>query len=289
MKYCLILISLLMSVFALANAQSVSRAGDDIYIAYPEVKDPDETAYYYQQVLRLILEKTRETHGDFQLHFSGDFYSLDRATHMLISGNNADVMWASVTSERDLLMQVIPFDLLRGLNNYRVLIIRPEDQKKFSKINTFAEFKNLTSGGGANWTSTKILKTHNINVSTAPYYESILKMLAAGRFDYISRGLHEATGDLKLCKTLLCDVAIESSILLQYQTPINYSFYVKKDNLLLADRLNKGLALANQDGSLLATFNEMTRFRDASQFMNGQRRIFVLDNNIPFHSGKMTD
>jgi hypothetical protein len=129
---------------------------------------------------------------------------------------------------------------------------------------------------------------NGIKVSTTPYYESILKMLAAGRFDYISRGLHEATGDINLCKMLSCHLAIESSILLQYKTPISYSFYVKKGNLKLADRLSRGLTLANQDGSLLATFNEMKIFREASQFMDGQRRIFLLDNDAPFAEGKMT-
>ncbi len=277
MRFCWLLMGLMMGFGAWA-VESAHPAVPKIYVAYPEVSDVNDPVYYYQQVLRLVLEKTQSTDGDFELHYSKDYYSFDRATHMLMKGDRADVMWASVTPEREALMQLIPHDLLRSLNNYRVLVIRPGDQQKFSRIASFEEFKQLTSGGGDRWTSTKILQMNGIKVSTAPYYGSIIKMLAAGRFDYISRGLHEASGDLILGQHFASHVSIESSLLLQYQTPISYSFFVNKTNLELADRLNRGLALAERDGSLVAVFDSMKIFREASEFMKQNRRIFVLKN-----------
>lgn len=277
MRFCWLLMGLLIQLGVVA-AEPANLPAPIIYVAYPEATDVNDPAFYYQQVLRLVLEKTRKTDGDFELHYSRDYYSLDRATHMLIKGERADVMWASVTPEREALMQLIPYDLLRNLNNYRVLMIRPGDQQKFSRIASLEEFKKLTSGGGDSWTSTKILQMNGIKVSTTPYYASIIKMLVAGRFDYISRGLHEAPGDLILGQQLASQVSIESSLLLQYQTPISYSFFVNKSNLKLADRLNRGLALAKQDGSLVAVFDSMKIFREASEFMKQNRRIFVLKN-----------
>jgi len=105
-----------------------------------------------------------------------------------------------------------------------------------------------------------------------------LKMLAAGRFDYISRGLHEAQSDMALAEVLGLDLAIESSILLQYQYPIAYSFYVNKQNAALADRLRRGLKLAEEDGSLFAAFSSMKLLRDASQFISQNRKVFILKN-----------
>jgi hypothetical protein len=278
MRFCWLLMGLMMGFGALA-VEPANPSAPKIYVAYPEVSDVNDPVYYYQQVLRLVLEKTRTTDGDFELHYSRDYYSLDRATHMLMKGDRADVMWASVTPEREVLMQLIPYDLLRSLNNYRVLVIRPGDQQKFSRVASFEEFKQLTSGGGDSWTSTKVLQMNGIKVSTTPYYGSIIKMLVAGRFDYISRGLHEAPGDLILGQHLASQVSIESGLLLQYETPISYSFFVNKANSKLADRLNRGLALAEQDGSLLEVFDSMKIFREASEFMKQNRRVFILKNS----------
>lgn len=249
-----------------------------ISVAYPESTDLEDPAFYYQRVLKLALEKTRITDGDYRLHFSIDFFSLNRATNMLVNNNNADVMWGSVTAERQNVVEVIPYDLLRGLNNYRVLVIRPDSQEKFDHVHDFPEFKKLISGGGSNWTATNIQRLNGIKVNTAPKYESILKMLAAGRFDYISRGLHEVQTDINLSKTLGLGLAVESGILLKYKHAIDYSFFVNKQNFQLADRLKRGLAIADNDGSLIAEFNNMKVLQRASAYLHQGRRVFVLDN-----------
>ena len=278
MKCCSILLGLLLGTVVAVHGVAAAEKVTDIHVAYPEVLDPQDPAFYYQQVLRLALEKTRQTQGDFRLHFSDQYYSLGRATQMLVNHQYADVMWASVTAERKEFMQLIDYDLLRGLSNYRVLIIKKNKQKRFDSIKTFKQFKRLTSGSGSNWTATEILRMNGINVSTATEYGLVLKMLAAGRFDYISRGLHEAQGDIVLGDALGLELAIESSILLQYQHPIAYSFFFHKQNTALAERLREGVRLAEEDGSLLAAFSSMKLLRDASQFINQNRKVFTLKN-----------
>jgi Bacterial extracellular solute-binding proteins, family 3 len=278
MKCCSIFWGLVLGLAVATNSVAATGKLTDVYIAYPEVRDPEEPVFYYQQVLRLALEKTRQTHGDFRLHFSDQFYSLGRATQMLVNNQHADVMWASVTAERKEFMQLIDYDLLRGLSNYRVLIIKADKQKRFNSIKTFKQFKRLSSGSGSNWTATAILRMNGINVSTATEYALVLKMLAAGRFDYISRGLHEAQSDIALSDALGLDLAIESSILLQYQHPIAYSFFVSKQNTAMAERLREGIRIAEEDGSLFAAFSSMKLLRDASQFINQNRKVFTLKN-----------
>jgi hypothetical protein len=273
-----LILGFLMSVGNLV-ADDPSQTKRDIYVPYPELRDAEGPAFYYQQVLRLALEKTRASHGDFQLHFSNDYYSMGRATQMLINRDKADVMWASVTPDREQVMRVIPYDLLRGLSNYRALIIRPDRQKKFMDVHNLQAFKKLTSGGGSNWTATRILRMQGIKVSTAPKYESVLKMLAAGRFDYISRGLHEAQADLTHGRLLGLQLAVEEGILLKYKHPVSYSFFVSKQNLALAERLTAGLQLAEEDGSLEAEFMNIKVLRDAFSYLDQNRRIFVLDNS----------
>jgi hypothetical protein len=250
-----------------------------IYVAYPEVTDTNDMAFYYQQALKLALDKTRATDGDFVLEFSSQMLTIDRAMQQVVSGHKADIMWGSVTAERSKAVLVVPHDLLRGLNQYRLLIINPKNQKKFSKIKNIDEFKQFISGGADSWTITKILRQNGIEVRTAPYYVSLLKMLSAGRFDYLVRGLHEVKGDIEWAATLGLDIAIESSILLEYKNPITYSFFVSKQNPQLADRLMRGLDIAEKDGSLQDMFNALTLFEGSSDFLQQNRRVFILQND----------
>ena len=250
-----------------------------IYVAYPEVTDTNDMAFYYQQALKLALDKTRATDGDFVLEFSSQMLTIDRSMQQVVSGHNADIMWGSVTAERSKAVLVVPHDLLRGLNQYRLLIINPKNQKKFSKIKNIDEFKQFISGGADSWTITKILRQNGIEVRTAPYYVSLLKMLSAGRFDYLVRGLHEVRGDVEWAAALELDIAIESSILLEYKNPITYSFFVSKQNPQLADRLMRGLDIAEKDGSLQEMFNALTLFEGSSDFLHQNRRVFILQND----------
>jgi Bacterial extracellular solute-binding proteins, family 3 len=250
-----------------------------IYVAYPEVTDTHDMAFYYQQALKLALDKTRATDGDFVLEFSSQMLTIDRSMQQVVSGHKADIMWGSVTAERSKVVLVVPHDLLRGLNQYRLLIINPKNQKKFSKIKNIDEFKQFISGGADSWTITKILRRNGIEVRTAPYYVSLLKMLSAGRFDYLVRGLHEVRGDVEWAAALELDIAIESSILLEYKNPITYSFFVSKQNPQLADRLMRGLDIAEKDGSLQERFNALTLFEGSSDFLHQNRRVFTLQND----------
>lgn len=246
-----------------------------IYIAYPEVTNTGDVAFYYQQILKLALDKTRVTDGDFVLEYSNQMLTIDRSIQQVIKGDSADIMWGSATAERKKVLLEIPYDLLRGLNQYRILIIHPDNQKQFLKINRFDEFKQFVSGGADSWTITNILRQNGIDVRTAPYYVSLLKMLSAKRFDYMARGLHEVQGDLELSAQLNLNIAIESSILLEYEHPIRYAFLVGKHNAQLADRVMRGLRMAEEDGSLPA----LTLFDNTSAFLNQGRRVFVLKNH----------
>lgn len=252
---------------------------EKIYVAYPEITNPKDVAFYYQRALKLALDKTRASDGDFVLEYSRQMLTIDRSMQQVIQGDRADIMWGSVTAARKKVLLAVPYDLLRGLNQYRILIINPDNQKQFSRIKSLNEFKKFVSGGADSWTVTKILRHNGIEVRTAPYFESLLKMLSAKRFDYMVRGLHEVQGDLELSANLNLNIAIESSILLEYEHPIGYSFLISKHNAQLADRVMRGLRIAEEDGSLPAMFDSMKLFDEYSAFLHQGRRVFVLQNN----------
>lgn len=281
---CLGLISCLISGVATATADPTpSAALSDkslIRIAYPEATSPFDPTYYYQSVLRLALDKTIDSHGDYELQFNEQVHSVDRMRYMIQNGKSAEVLWGSVTPERKKKLRFIPINLLRDLNNYRLLLVTENNQNAFKSVNSLESLKTLNAGNGSNWTDSRILEANGVKVITAVNYDSLIKMLVVGRFDYISRGLHEIHNDLRTYDSE--PLAVNQSILLRYKHPVSYSFFVNKNNKSLADRIEHGLQVAEADGSFVALFESIPSFKIGSEELLKNREIIHLDNSVIF-------
>ncbi|GGY68339.1 hypothetical protein GCM10011613_10690 [Cellvibrio zantedeschiae] len=232
-----------------------------------------EPAYFFEQLLILALEKTRLTDGDYVLLHNVHNGGIARDRAMLIAGAGIDVMWASATKERELQMRVVPVDLLKNLNNYRVLLINKDSQQLFAKVKTLDELKKFSVGSGEHWTDGSIFRDNGFNVAVTSSYSGLFKMLAARRFNFISRGLHEIGYDTKEYKDL--GLIQEQTILLKYDVPIRYAFFVNKNNLALGDRIERGLKIAQQDGSFDQLFYQMPSFKEGEELLKSSRRTLI--------------
>jgi hypothetical protein len=67
----------------------------------------------------------------------------------------------------------------------------------------------------------------------------------------------------------------EETLLLKYDVPIRYSFFVNKNNALLAERLERGLKIAQQDGSFDQLFYQMPSFREGEELLKNSRRTLI--------------
>lgn len=232
-----------------------------------------EPSYFYEQLLILALDRTRFTDGDFVLVHNSHGGGIARDRAMVIAGAGIDVMWASVTKEREQQMRVVSIDLLKNLNNYRVLLINKDMQAQFSKVKTLNDLRKFTVGSGEHWTDGSIFKDNGFNVTVTSSYSGLFKMLAARRFNFISRGLHEIGYDSTEYKDL--GLIQEQTILLKYDLPIRYSFFVNKNNTMLADRLERGLKIAQQDGSFDQLFYQMPSFKDGEELLKNSHRTLI--------------
>lgn len=257
---------------------NVNAAALEVVISNEKNVSPVDVKYYYEQLLRLALERTRNTDGDFVIVHNPNDGGIDRSRAMLVAGMGINVMWGSVTAARAQAVHVIPVNLLKNLNNYRVLIIRKDDQASFNNIKTLDDLRKLPAGSGLHWTDTSILNDSGIEVVTSANYSGLFKMLAARRFHYISRGLHEY--DFDLSQYAYLGLALETKLMLHYDKPTAYSFFVNKANLKLADRIERGLVLAQADGSFDALFDSMPSFKKGMEILNSANRIVIeLKNN----------
>lgn len=232
-----------------------------------------EPEYFYEQLLILALEKTRATDGDFVLVHNVHSGGIARDRAMVIAGAGIDVMWGSATKEREQQMRVVPVDLLKNLNNYRVLLINKEARQQFNKVKTLQDLKKFSVGSGEHWTDGGIFKDNGFNVAVTSSYAGLFKMLAARRFNFISRGLHEIGYDTTEYRDL--GLIQEETILLKYDVSIRYCFMVNKNNITLADRLERGLKIAQQDGSFDQLFYQMPSFREGEELLKNSRRTLI--------------
>ena len=232
---------------------------------------------FYEKLLIAALEKTRDTDGDFVLSHNVHGGGIARDRAMLIAGAGIDVMWGSVTKEREQQMRLVPVDLLKNLNNYRVLLINKDAQPKFSQVKTLDDLRKFTVGSGEHWTDGEIFKDNGFTVLATSSYSGLFKMLAARRFNFISRGLYEIDNDTKEYKAL--GLIQEESLLVKYDVPIRYSFFVNKNNAALGDRLERGIKIAIEDGSFDRLFYQYPAFKAGEELLkNSHRTILVIKN-----------
>ncbi len=228
--------------------------------------------YYFSRLLRLVLEKTEPSHGPFQIAETEQWLVDKRLRTALIQGK-VDVLWSPNSAEFEQQMLPVRISLLKELNNFRLLLIRKGDQPRFSAVNSLDDLRKLKGGMSAQWADAKVMRQNNLPLVEAVGYGKLFKMLAAGRFDYFSRGVYQIQPEVSLYPEL--ELQIEQELMLYYHNEVY--FFVDKENSALASRLETGLKLALADGSFDQLFNSIPRYQWGLELLqNHKRRVLNL-------------
>lgn len=206
----------------------------------------------------------------------GEQVSQNRGVKLLQSGA-IDVIALGTNAEREREMRPIKVDILRGIIGYRIFIIRAADQDRMARMSDAAFKEELTFGLNSQWADLPIMQAHGFNMLTASDYESLFGMLVAKRFDAIPRGLNEAAMEVEARRNVYPQLAVERTRALYFPYPVY--FWVAKDNVALAHRIERGLRLALEDGAFRKLFEtyhaETIRLLDKDK-----RRVTRLRNPI---------
>ncbi|WP_250657921.1 transporter substrate-binding domain-containing protein [Alkalimarinus coralli] len=208
-----------------------------------------EHAEYFVKLLELAMEKTISD-GRYQITRSQKDRSQARNLLDLEKGHNLNVLWTMTSKEREDRLLPIRIPLLKGLLGYRVFLIRKEDKNTFGSIQSLDGLRRFKAGQGAHWPDTRVLRENGIDVVTSVRFELLFTMLQEKRFDYFPRGINEAWAELK--HHAQRGLIVEPSILLKYAAPMY--FFVNRSDEWLANRIEKGLLTAIEDGSFDALF-----------------------------------
>jgi hypothetical protein len=230
----------------------------------------DHEDIYYIQLLELVLTKTIATYGPYVIK-TIPVMPIDHRLMREIEKNRVDITWSTYQPSIDLSVRAVKTDLLKGISNYRVFLIRKEDQEKFNTVNSLEDLRKFRSGLGAHWPDRKVMEENKLPTVTNISYPNLFKMLLAKRFDYFSRGVYQILPELE--KYAKDGLAIEERLMLYYENPVY--FHVNKNNFLLAQRLEDGLKLAIEDGSFDQLFNQYPRFIWAQEQINSGKRLVI--------------
>jgi ABC-type amino acid transport substrate-binding protein len=188
----------------------------------------------------------------------------ERLRQMLTDGQ-LDVMWSTTTPEREVQALPVRFNLLKGTNELRFLLVRAADLPRLLPLRTLDALRTLRAGAGTFWSDAQILRANGFAVETTPKFESLFRMLQLGRFDFIPRTREEI--DAELLRFADLKLAELPGVALQYRQPLY--FFVARDKPQLAERLLRGLTLAAADGSFDTLFMAEPALRAALAQLRG--------------------
>ncbi len=258
----------------LISAYSLGASQNPVEFIIPKSSaiDINQDDYYFRVLLTLIFDKTVVDYGPYSFKEFAH-WTADKRLHSTIAQGDIDIAWSVTSVELEQALLPVRVSLLKSLSNYRVLLIRKGDQQRFNSIYDLNDLRNFVGGMGAQWPDTEVMKFNKLPLVTATGYGKFYKMLAAGRYDYFSRGLYQAHSDVNFYPEL--QLQIEENLLLYY--PNHYYFFVNKSNPGLAARIKEGLDIVEADGSFDLLFHSIPRFKwAATELLNGNRRIIPL-------------
>lgn len=237
---------------------------------------PQGPIYDYRwALLSLALEHTRASDGPCRL-VPADGHDFSQARTMaLLQRGELDVTTFGYSPEREARMRPVRVDLLRGMLGFRVLLIRTDQQARFRHLDAQAFRRAIVLGFNSQWADLAILQANGYQVVTSPSYDNLFSMLVAGRFDAFPRGLNEAGRELQMFGPEHPELGEEKTLALFMHYPVY--FWVRKDAVALAQRIERGLNLALEDGSFKALFLRY-HGKDIAREAKNHRRIFFLKN-----------
>lgn len=240
-------------------------------VVYPEHEVfHDPHLPYMLDLLRLALPQNA-----YEVHASGTAMTQGRGLRELEFGrSDINLMWSMTSRERERTLLTVRIPLDRGVQGWRLMLVRAQDLERFARIQSLDQLGRLLAGQMHDWPDTEILRHNGLTVSTASMYEKLFQMLARGRIDYFPRSVMEVEDELQRYGRTL-GLAIAPRLMLRY--PTAHYFFVSPRFPQLAEDLRAGLEKAIAERSFQALFAQ--HFRATLQRLDVQhRQVLRLDN-----------
>jgi hypothetical protein len=230
---------------------------------------------YFVKVLELALSKT-QTNSELDWLQPMDALITQNRQFIELKKGNVDVMWTMHSKAREQQALAIKVPLAFGSYGIRLLVINQHDNRLFDQVDRISQLNKMTALVGRDWPDKQILAENGLNYNDSVSEEDLYGLLndKAGR--YFPRAVTEAKAELANVVSSE-QLVVYPKLVLQYPT-VMY-FYVRKNNLELAKRLEKGLKIALEDGSLKALFFSFSHHKEAFLSFDFSKATLIHLNN----------
>lgn len=247
-------------------------------VSYFQNNNASNNDLYNLALLTLALEKTRHIYGDYTLSPIDTIMTPKRRMALLVENQHPNLVvmlgFAELTwPQTDLAFIDFPIDL--GILGWRICFVSPQAKARVAQAQSIDELRQFSIAQGAHWRDTDILRENGFRVIESPTYTALFSMITRGRADLFCRGINEIANEYEKFKHIE-NLYYDESFAFSYRMPI--FFHVHKKNTLVKRRIEEGLKLAYEDGSLMKLW--LDTFKASVLFSNiKQRRVFNLKYN----------
>jgi len=272
----------------------LTNASQDVIFNKP-LSPLDPRYKYTYELMELILKATPE-YTSAQVKTTEVNMTRSRIFLELKKGNLLNVVAEAPQKEWDSNLIVIPIPIRKGLQGFRLFIIKNKNREKLVQVDSLQSLTALYTGSGNEWSTRLAMEDAGFVVVTANGYESLFSMLSKQRFTTFGRGINEAYQEVESHLALYPDLVVDNRILLEI--PLATYFYVSPSFPRIADRIRVGLLRLIESGEfdqfffqqyctdiLKANMSERMRFKIDNPQVSQERMIslvgegFLLDSN----------
>lgn len=242
-------------------------------VRYPAIEDSaDKRSDYPIALLELALKKSGSS---ATLQTTSARVSKSRALYLLETGVEVDVVWTMTSVDREKRFLPVRIPIYKGLGSYRLLLIRRDDQAKFSALKDEAALKQQMMSQMHDWVDAEVLRQNKFKVLNASSYQSLFQMLLHNRVDAVPRSVLEIVKEQQFFASQ--GLHIETDWVLHY--PGAVYFFVSNKNPVLAEKIETGLRLALKDGSFDLLFQKYF-VQQLKEMKLSKRRLVELKNPL---------
>lgn len=209
---------------------------------------PDDASHdYFINLLRLALIVTSEEYGNAIIR-TVPHPGQERVIKLLAMGAFYDVAWTGTSIARDTQLHKVPYPLFRGGLGWRGMVIRRDNQQRFSSIQSIKDLKGTIACQGSHWPDADILEHNGITVYRVGHFDAMLQMIVLKRCDFLPLSIFEGEAELALVQQSFPELMFSQELILRY--PLTMHFFVNLEKAQLAKRINQGLEKLHASGEL---------------------------------------
>ncbi len=258
-----------------------SQAATMRYIYPPPENAQDHRMDYYWQVLEAALRATQVRWGAYAVGPSREGMNADRAQWLLSKSQDISVIARTTSPEREAQLLPVRVPLDKGLTGYRLFLVQAALQPRLDTVRTLDDLRAYTIGQKTQWVDVEILRNSGFTVVEALDYASLFRMLPAGRFDLLSRGINEIEQEWQAHRGENPQLHIEQGLLLYYPLPRYFFFAPTPEGTRMAQRVREGLQALRSNGEFERLYRAYKREVLAGLELKGRRVIRIPNPTLP--------